>query len=282
MSANSGSRENVSIIGIIGGIGPQAGIDFAEKILSNTRAARDQDHLNCMLISCPSLIPDRTEFILGSKNDDENPAFGLFECASRLYAAGSRLAVVACNTAHASRIYSPFLEMAKDAFPALRIENMLEVCADFTKTRLKISELGLLATLGTHKSGVYREYFRREDGFSLIEPDDEGQKRVHEAIYGEYFGIKAHSWPISPQASEIIKKEILRLSARGARAIILGCTELPLAFRMMNNPVSGNPQKAISLLDTGLTNYPVPLIDPGLIAARRLIELAAPEKLLPL
>ena len=271
MNAISGSRKNIPIIGIIGGIGPKAGLDFAEKILSNTRARRDQDHLNCMLISCPSLIPDRTEYLLESKKNEENPALGMFECAGRLYTAGVRLAVVACNTAHADRIFSPFCAMVKDAYPALQIVNLLETTALFAKEKLKTRNLGLLATLGTHKSRVYHEYFRQEDGFLLIEPDDNGQRRVHEAIYGEEFGIKAHSQALDPRATGIIKDEIGKLTARGAGAVILGCTELPLA-------VQG---RDISFPDTGLTDFAVPLLDPGLIAARRLIELTAPEKLLP-
>jgi aspartate racemase len=90
-------------IGVIGGVGPYAGLDFIRKIFSNTIASKDQDHLNCLLISCPSIIPDRTEFLL--QGNGENPAYGLFESARCLYIAGVRYAVVACNTAHSCRIF---------------------------------------------------------------------------------------------------------------------------------------------------------------------------------
>jgi aspartate racemase len=253
--------ELMPIIGIIGGVGPCAGLDFVRKIFANTIAKHDQDHLNCVLISCPSIIPDRTAFLLEKKEVELNPAFGMFESARRLYLAGARLAAVACNTAHADRIFSPFLAMVKESLPDLEIVNMLETCALYVRESLRIKRLGLLATIGTYQSGVYREYFRGEDGFSLFEPDAAGQKNIHDAIYNEDFGIKAHSDEIEPRAKGLIIGEIRRLAAGGAEAVILGCTELPLAVQDGDSPV--------------------PLIDPGLITARRLISLSAPEKLTP-
>jgi aspartate racemase len=141
----------------------------------------------------------------------------------------------------------------------LTIVNMLETCASHVKQNLNIKRIGLLATKGTHKSKVYNEYFG--DGIELLEPDAAGQEKVHEAIYNKEFGIKAFSQPVKPLAREIIGQEISALVERGAGAVILGCTELPLA-----------------VLPGEVT---VPVIDPGLIAARALIALVAPEKLLP-
>ena len=254
-------RDDLPIIGVIGGVGPYAGLDFVRMIFSNTLAKRDQDHLNCILISCPSIIPDRTAFLLEGKEVELNPAFGMFESARRLYLAGARLAAVACNTAHADRIFSPFRAMVKESLPELEIINMLETCALYVKESLRIKRLGLLATMGTHQSGVYHEYFKGEEGFSLLEPDSSGREKIHDAIYSEDFGIKAHSEKIDPRAKGLIVGEIQRLADRGAEAVILGCTELPLAVLGRDSAV--------------------PLIDPGLITARRLISLSAPEKLIP-
>ena len=250
----------MTIIGVIGGVGPQAGLDFVQKIFSNTIAHRDQDHLNCLLISCSSIIPDRTGFLLEGTETSENPALGMFESARRLYLAGAHIAAVACNTAHADRIFAPFCSMVKESLPEMKIINMLETCAIHVKESLHAKRLGLLATKGTHESGVYHEYFKKEDGFLLIEPGATGQEKIHEAVYNKDFGIKAHSQKISPQAIELVNHEILALTDHGAETIILGCTELPLAAKDLISPV--------------------PLIDPGLITARRLIELVAPEKLL--
>jgi aspartate racemase len=253
----------LTVIGVVGGVGPQAGLDFVQKIFANTKAKKDQDHLNCILVSCPSIIPDRTGFLLKSADvqgtkEEENPAFGMFESARRLYLAGARIAAVACNTAHADRIFSPFCSMVKESLPDMKIVNMLETCAAYAK-ETQISRLGLLATVGTYKSKVYHEYFREEDGFMFIEPDSAGQNSIHEAIYSEDFGIKARSQKVSSETTDRINHEILALAKRGAEAIILGCTELPLAVQDLNCSVQ--------------------LIDPGLITARRLIALTAPEKL---
>ena len=264
----------MTIIGVIGGVGPQAGLDFVQKIFSNTIAVKDQDHLNCMLISCPSIIPDRTGFLLrpsrshgNTAEETENPAIGMFESARRLYLSGVRIAAVACNTAHASRIFASFYSMVKESLPDLRVINMLETCALFVKDNLNVSRLGLLATKGTHKSKVYHEYFKKDDGFVLIEPDADGQDKIHEAIYNKEFGIKANSVKISSEATGRISHEITELVNRGAESIILGCTELPLAI----------PGQTY-ITENGVN---VPIIDPGLVTARRLIELTAPEKLKP-
>jgi aspartate racemase len=152
--------------------------------------------------------------------------------------------------------------MVKESLPGLKIVNMLETAALFVKESLNIKRLGLLATIGTHESRVYHEYFKAEEDFQLMEPDNSGREKIHEAIYSEEFGIKAHSQYIKPQAQALINAEIESLISKGAGAVILGCTELPLA-------VSNE-------------SFPVPVIDPALLAARRMIELTAPEKLLHL
>jgi aspartate racemase len=254
-----------ALIGVIGGVGPYAGLDFVRKIFSNTRAVKDQDHLNCVLVSCPSIIPDRTAFLLQG-GEGENPAYGMFESARLLHKAGVLYASVACNTAHSSRIFSPFCAMVKESLPGLQIVNMLETCAEYVKKSFhkEIINLGLLATIGTHKSRLYHEYFREEDNIRLIEPDGRDQEIIHQAIYSEEFGIKAHSMNVTPQAQDCVRREIYKLIDQGAEAIILGCTELPLAV----------PEACVQG-----DNFPAPIIDPAAVTARRLIELTAPEKL---
>jgi aspartate racemase len=248
------------LIGIIGGVGPFAGLDFMRHIFANTRAARDQDHIGAMLVSCPALIPDRTRFLLGE--EAENPASGMLTCARMLFQAGARFVSVACNTAHASRIFRPFSMQVEESLPGLTLINMLESCALFIANLLPHTKtIGLLATKGTYQSGVYHEYVKGEGGFSLLEPEREGQERIHTAIYSGSFGIKSHSYPVQDEAKRLIVDEGFSLIERGAQALILGCTELPLA---------------VSARD-----FPVPVLDPALITARRLISLVAPEKLFP-
>jgi aspartate racemase len=244
------------VIGVIGGVGPYAGVEFIKYIFNNTKALKDQEHLNCMLVSCPSLIPNRTDYLIAG---GENPVQGLFESAAMLCRAGVRYAVVSCNTAHSERIFTPLIDKAAEALPNFQIVNMLETCARHVKESLRCNQIGLLATKGTHQSRVYHEYLREDEGFTLLEPEPVGQEKIHEAIYSERFGIKAYSNPVKPQARNHIIYEIYRLVDRGAQAVILGCTELPLAVTA--------------------EDFPIPVIDPGEITVRHLISLAAPEKL---
>jgi aspartate racemase len=152
--------------------------------------------------------------------------------------------------------------MVKESCSDLEIVNMLETCADYAKKDVAlghVKRLGLLATLGTHQTKVYHNYFKTEDGLLLIELDSAGQERVHEAIYNKAYGIKSHSQPVTAKAKEVIKEEILKLIEQGVETIILGCSELPLAV---------DPQE-----------FRVNFLDPAQICARRLIELISPEKL---
>ena len=68
--------EQKPLAGIIGGVGPYAGLDFVRDIFNNTIALSDQEHIGVLLVSCPAIIPDRTKYLL----DEEtvNPALGLF------------------------------------------------------------------------------------------------------------------------------------------------------------------------------------------------------------
>jgi aspartate racemase len=243
------------LIGVIGGVGPYAGLDFVRNVFNNTQALKDQEHLNTLLVSCPGIIPDRTKYLLDE--EPENPSGGLFESAKILYAAGARHAAIVCNTAHSDRIFMPFCDMVKAAMPDMVIVNMLRSCADFVKKKYpEIKTLGLLATKGTYRSRVYGDYFKTAEGFSILEPEMPGQNRIDEAIYSVDFGIKAHSDPVQAKACNILLYEGFRLLDRGAQGLILGCTELPLAV---------DP-----------TDFSVPVFNPSFLCARELIKLTAP------
>lgn len=95
--------------------------------------------------------------------------------------------------------------------------------------------------------------------YTLVEPDEADKDRIHQVIYDTGYGIKAPSAPVTSQALEALSAEALRLHARGAEAVIMGCTEIPLA---LDNRV-----------------FPFPLIDPTLVLARALIRAARPTHL---
>lgn len=243
-------------IGVIGGVGPYAGLDLVKKVFDNTVASSDQEHVNLYLTSCPSIIGDRTRFLL---EGGVNPAEGLYRCFEKLVAIGSAVVVIPCNTAHAQPIFGVVKERALASHPEVRLLNMIEeTCAHMAKLFTSGATIGLLATKGTHTVGVYRQNISRYPQLQLIEPDLAAQERVHRAIYDPLYGIKAVS-PVTQQATDVLIEEASRLIGQGAQALILGCTELPLA------------------LHDGM--LPCPLIDPTAILARAALAFVAAEKL---
>jgi aspartate racemase len=122
--------------------------------------------------------------------------------------------------------------------------------------------IGLLATPGTYASGVYQTHIAEVDlrgHYRLLEPDEEGKSRVRDAIYDTSYGIKAAATPATFRAINYLTTEVWRLHKRGANAIIMGCTEIPL------------------VLDRYA--FPIPLIDPAIAFARALIGAAGPMRL---
>lgn len=242
-------------IGVIGGVGPYAGLDLVKKVFDNTIAHSDQEHVNLYMTSCPSLIGDRTRYLL---EGGENPAAGLSVCLDKLAIIGATVVVIPCNTAHAPAIYDVVKKNAAVTHPHVQLLNMIEeTCKSIASIFPSGGTVGLLATKGTHTAGVYRHYVDELARFHLIEPDETSQDRVHQAIYDSSYGIKAVS-PVTQRATDVLLEEGRTLIKRGAKAIILGCTELPLAVHD-------------GMLDCLL-------IDPTEILARAALSLVAPGK----
>ena len=91
------------MIGIVGGMGPLAGLDVFKKITEETPVTSDQEHAPVLLFSVPAQIPDRTEFLLG--REKTNPAIAISEIILTLEKAGARVVGIPCNTAHSPRIF---------------------------------------------------------------------------------------------------------------------------------------------------------------------------------
>jgi len=256
--------ERRKVIGIVGGVGPYAGLDLNRKLFDSVLTdGTDQDQLEVLLFSVGSRIPDRTEYLLG--RGDTNPAGGLFEACQALEAAGAQVAAIACNTAHAAPIMTELRERMNKAGLRLELVDMLAETGCFVRERYgHAARVGLLATEGTIRCRVYERLLEGPEGLKeLLVPEEEFVHRVQRAIYDRAWGIKARSNPVSGQAVEECRAAVEHLAARGAEAVILGCTELPLAL----------PSVHLGRVE---------LIDPALITARALIRRVAPEKLRPL
>ena len=212
------------VIGILGGMGPEATIDLFTKIVKKTKVKKDQDHLRILIDNNPK-IPDRTKAI---QKKGPSPLGKLVRSAKTLEEAGAGFIVIPCITAHH---YYQSLQKSIE-IPILHIveETMKVIQAKFKG----IQKIGLIATTGTIQTGLFQKYLSRI-GIASILPTPQIQKRwVMEAIYGKK-GIKA----IGP--SENSKRLILKASQycmeHGAQAVIAGCTEVPLVLREEDLPV---------------------------------------------
>jgi len=249
-------------IGIVGGVGPYAGLDLNRKIFDHTVAKTDQEHLKVILFSFSVDIPDRTKFLLG--NERINPADAIFKVLQKLESVGVEVAGIPCNTFHAPEIFDVLIKRLKENRNHIEVVHMIKEVASFIKKYYPhVNSLGILGTNGTVYSRIYTKILQPE-GFKIIYPDKEVQySMVHPSIYDPIFGIKAKSNPVTATAQKTIKQAMENIIEHGAECIILGCTELPLA------------------IETKSTNGK-PIIDPALILARALIGKVAPDKLRPL
>lgn len=206
-----GMENEKKCIGIIGGMGPLATCDLMEKIILHTQARCDQEHLH-ILVDNNTRIPDRTSAILSGGPD---PVPEMTASARRLEQMGAQLLIMPCNTAHyfydriTQQISIPLLHMPRETAHVLRREGI--DCA------------GVLATDGTVRAGVYQDALHRE-GIQAVYPREEHQSMVMKLIYEYVKGGRAgmETLPLVEMLSD--------LRQRGARRIILGCTELPIAF----------------------------------------------------
>ncbi|NUT64671.1 amino acid racemase [Pseudomonas corrugata] len=233
-------------LGIVGGVGPAATVDFMGKVVAHTPAGRDQEHIKMVVEQNPQ-IPDRTANLL---YDETDPTMAMYATCKRLESAGANAIAIPCNTAHA------FVERIQ-AHLRIPIVNMLTETVDAIVEQYGAGKsVGLLATSGTIKSQVYHEAARRA-GLQIITPGVDYQALVMESIYGEH-GIKAGF-------TEGICKDQLLIAAEhlcelGAEVLILGCTELPLVL---------THSSAFKI-----KKHTAALIDPTTILALKCIKLA--------
>ena len=225
------------IIGILGGMGPEATIDLFYKIIKFSPAEKDQEHLRIIIDNNPK-IPDRTAAILG-KGEDPLPA--LQETAQNLEKAGADFIIIPCNTAHY------FLSQIQKSV-RIPVLNMIEKTAKDIQQRIpQIQKVGLLASIGTYKTEIYHQQFKKLN-IEVVYPDEKDKDVVMKAIYA----VKAGD------LSEGVKSNILKIAQKlideGVKVIIAGCTEIPL------------------ILKEG--DIPVPLIDPTQVLAKIAVQKA--------
>ena len=250
------------MIGIVGGVGPYAGLELAKNIFDNTLADTDQAHLDVMMLSMPSSIADRTEFLLG--NVLENPGIQIAEVIGRLEKARATVVGIPCNTAHASEIFTVIKQKLRQMNSDIHVLNLIDEAIKSVKEKFPtFTRIGVLSTTGTNRFGIYAGALKNA-GLRVCEIDPDLQAEIiHPAIYDPVYGIKARSNPVSSRARQNLISGIRQLKSQEAELVIKGCTEIGLAIP--ETEVEG-----------------IPLIDPSVSLARALIESINPQKLRPL
>lgn len=206
----------MAMIGILGGMGPMATADLFEKIINNTPANIDQEHLKVLIYNNPQ-IPSRVEAIL---DGGQSPKEELIASAKLLEAAGVDFIVMPCNTAH---------YWYKDVNEATSVDmiHMIENAAQYVKDNGidKAGKIMLFSTIATEQTGMYQAAFAR-CGIQIETPKSDEQEVMEEAIDA----IKAGRYEDNPKLP-LVDRIIKGYQKAGYGAFIAGCTEIPLLFR---------------------------------------------------
>ncbi|RTZ98911.1 MAG: aspartate racemase [Deltaproteobacteria bacterium] len=204
------------VIGILGGMGPEATLNCFDKIIRNTPALNDQDHLKVIIVNNPK-IPDRTRAVLDS---GPSPLPMLIDGCASLQKAGADFIIIPCVTVHY------FIEPLKDA-SRLPVISILDAVAEaIGRHDPRLGTIGLLGTDGTVQSGIFQKRLARA-GLDTITCEEAVQQAAMAAIYD----IKRDR--PSRNRQEITRElttAARHLIDRGAQGIIAGCTEIPLVL----------------------------------------------------
>ncbi len=225
MSTTTGAPKR-RVVGVLGGMGPAATLDFLQKIQAHTprptdRPMGDQDHLHVLVDLCPQ-VPDRTAAAQGR---GPSPVPVLRSMAKGLVAQGADFLVVPCNSAHL------FVEEAFSNIPVPLLHLVEQTCRAVKDHPDAPNAAGILATAGTIQGKLYHQHLENL-GLQPIVPSPEQQKGVNQVIAQ----VKAQQHgPGETQALQAICQD---LKTQGAQCIIAACTEIPLAISPNDLPMA--------------------------------------------
>jgi len=207
-------------LGILGGMGPAASAEFLTRLVAQTPAQCDQDHIPLVLWGDPR-TPDRSTSL---RNGDDAPLPYLLEGVHGLIAAGCTCIVIPCNTAHFW-----YHEISK----RVKIIHIVDsVAAALKEANVVNATIGVMGTQATIELGLY-QYRLNKLGWNCITPTkEETDALVQPAINLIKAGDVATAQPM-------LMAVVQNLINRGAEAVVLGCTEIPLAVKQ--NTCQGQP-----------------------------------------
>ena len=200
------------MLGVLGGMGPLASAEFMRRLTLLTPAGRDQDHVPAVLWSDPR-VPDRTAARLGA---GEDPLPALLRGLRGLEAAGCGAVAIPCNTAHGW-----FEAMAAATpLPILHIVDAAE--AELRRLGVAPGRIGVMGTAGTLAMRLYQDRLEAR-GWTCLIPDEDAMRRL---VSPAVASVKANR---VAEGCAPLAEAARALHLRGARAVVLGCTEIPLA-----------------------------------------------------
>ena len=198
-------------VGVIGGLGPAATLDFFAKVLAETKADSDQEHLHLLIDNNPK-VPNRNEAVAGT---GPSPGPTLAASARALEQAGVDFLVMVCNAAHAFQ---------RDITEAVGIPfvSIIEETVTATLAKLPgVKTVGVLASSGCLDASLYQKAFAEQDITALV-PTGEERDTFMTLLYR----IKAGDKDVKGAMLELANS----LITQGAEAVIAGCTEVPLVL----------------------------------------------------
>ena len=226
--------------GIIGGMGPEATIDLMQRIIVNTNAIDDVDHIRCIVDNNPK-VPSRIKAIL--EKGVENPGPAMAEMAKRLEEWGADFLVIPCNTAH---YYYEYVASAV----SIPVVHLIDLVVDTILTENPtIREIGILGSTTIVKTALYETRFS-ERGVKVVYPDVDMQEQLFEVIRAVKSGKT-----IGPVAEQFVKI-CDHLKGKGMSICVLACTELGVIR----------------------TNLPIKSFDAAEILAREIVAVAKNRK----
>jgi aspartate racemase len=231
-------------VGVMGGMGPDATVDFMTKVIALTDSGRDQDHVH-MLVDHDPTVPNR-QLAISSGVDDVSQR--LADMACRLESAGADFLVMVCNTAHV------FMSDALDATSIPFISIIDESVGEIERLCPAARKVGVMATDGCIETSIYQGAISASGRTALI-PDSANMSKLMKLINA----IKA-----GDQSDEVVngmESVAHTLVDAGAEVIIAGCTEIPIVFEGVG--------------------FPVPVVASTNVLARRTVEIAMGRSPLP-
>ncbi|MBU8911650.1 MAG: amino acid racemase [Desulfobacterales bacterium] len=202
--------EKEKIVGILGGMGPEATVDLMQRIIRLTPALDDIDHIRCIVDNNPK-VPSRIKAII--EGDGEDPGPCMADMAKRLETWGADFLAIACNTAH---YYYKTVSHAVD----IPVINMIDAVLDhLKKNHPGCSEAGILASPAIRITRLYEEKFNPVD-IKIVYPDHEYQEMLFNVIR------QVKSGNIGSTVLESYTGVCNNLKAKGAPCAIIACTEL--------------------------------------------------------